>query len=150
MENASDLCRSCRRAGDDNGNGRMIVSLAADVFSTFRTVAVPGEIDLDHLTFDDDTFNVLLDKIALIGRLCALVSGVGPKTITKRLDDNGFNIRCRYATDAARFAFSFLQNRVRDIIAISGAELVRMGRGHAVATVVKDPAREDCGRAPEP
>jgi hypothetical protein len=41
---------------------------APDGFSTFRTVAVPSKTDFDRLTFDDDTFNVALDKIAVIRR----------------------------------------------------------------------------------
>ena len=56
----------------------------------------------------------------------------------------------RHARDAAGLVLSVLQERVRDIIAVAHAELVRMRRAHAVAAVVEDAAGQNGGRAPEP
>ncbi len=56
----------------------------------------------------------------------------------------------RHAGDAACFDLPILQNRLRHIVPVTHAELVRMRRAHAVAAVVKEAAGQNGGSAPEP
>ena len=50
------------------------------------------------------------------------------------------NLGSRHAGDAAGFGFAILQNRMRDIIPVAHAALVRMRRAHPVAAVVEEAA----------
>jgi hypothetical protein len=60
------------------------------------------------------------------------------------LDDGALNVRRRDARDAARLPAPLLQERMGDIITVSRAFLVCMGRCHPIAAIVKDATREDC------
>src|SRR6202040_2209505 len=62
----------------------------------------------------------------------------------------GLNLGGRHAGDVACFDPSILQNRMRHIIPVADAALVRMRRAHAVAAVVEEAAGQNGGRAPEP
>src|SRR5258707_11687992 len=60
---------------------------ACNVYS--RSVQV-----FDRLTFDDDTFNVALDRIAVLRRYGALTIRVGSKTLAQHLNYSGFDVGC--------------------------------------------------------
>src|SRR6266849_289880 len=113
MENASGRCRNHRREGHGNGNGRMAATICAtDVFSVFRTVAVPSKTDFDRLTSDDDTSNVALDKIAIIRRYRTVTIGVGSKTLAQHLNYSVFDVGCGHPGHATGLSGSLLQGRV--------------------------------------
>src|ERR1700730_7620392 len=54
------------------------------------------------------------------------------------------NVGSRHAGNVARCCFAILQNRMRDIVPVAHAALVRMRRAHPVAAVVKETAGEYC------
>src|SRR5258708_1494779 len=85
---------------------------ATDVFSVFRTVAVPSKTHFDRLTFDDDTSNVALDKIAIIRRYRTVTIGVGSKTLAQHLNYSVFDVGCGHPGHATGLSGSLLQGRV--------------------------------------
>src|SRR3984893_3306943 len=63
--------------------------------------------------------------------------------------NEGLDLGGRHAGDAACFGLAILQNRMRHIIPVADAALVRMRRAHPVAAVVEETAGQNGGRAPE-
>src|SRR5271166_6462231 len=55
-----------------------------------------------------------------------------------RIDDPSFNLHRRDTCDGSRVLLAALQNRLRDIIAVSTSALGRMTRTHPVAAIVED------------
>src|SRR5262249_37469846 len=78
-----------------------------------------------------------------------LLRGSG-KVLADAVEQEGFYLRGRYPRDAARFCLPALPKRGRDVVTVAHAELVRMGRAHAVAAVVEDAAGENGARAFKP
>ena len=62
----------------------------------------------------------------------------------------GLDLGGRHAGDAACFGLAILQDRMRHIIPVADAALVRMRRAHPVAAVVEEAAGQNGRRASEP
>jgi hypothetical protein len=62
----------------------------------------------------------------------------------------GLNLGGRHAGDVACLGLAILQKRLRHIIPVAHAVLVRMRRAHPVAAVVEEATSQNGGRAPEP
>src|ERR1700733_579841 len=58
--------------------------------------------------------------------------------------------RRRHPWDAAGLIPSALQQRAGHIIAVAHSELVRMGRAHAMAAIIKETPGENAGSSPKP
>jgi hypothetical protein len=75
------------------------------------------------------------DQLGIILRLLQRRRG-GPK----RADDQRLDLGCRHARDGARVPA--LQHGLRDVVAVPSRALSRMARGHGVAPVIPDAAKE--------
>src|SRR5258708_29500697 len=137
----------CER-GPRDGNGCL---RSVGTFTIPRTASLSistriHEVDFDGLRLDDHAIELALDQIAVVrvGRLVVITTD--SKTLTKSFHHKTFDLWCGYAGHAARLVGSLLQDRMRNVVAIARAVLVRVRRGHPVATVVENAARENCWR----
>src|SRR5258708_7586536 len=70
---------------------------------------------------------------------------VGADAVKHQLLDLGR----RHARHAASFVLPVLQERMGYIVAVTHPQLVRVGRAHAIATIIENAAGQNAGRVPE-
>ena len=120
--------------------------LEAVVFGLSRCLAIGNEADFQCLRFDDHARDMVFDQVAVrrlpVTHCCEVPADP--------FAHEGLDLGGRHAGDAACFDLPILQNRLRHIVPVTHAELVRMRRAHAVAAVVEEAAGQNGGSAPEP
>ena len=72
------------------------------------------------------------------------------KVLADAVAHKGLDLGGRHAGDVACFGLSILQDRMRHIIPVAHAALLRMRRAHPVAAVVEEAAGQNGRRAAEP
>jgi hypothetical protein len=106
-------------------------------------------MDFESPCLNDDAIKLALNAVAVIrnGRLLPIL--VGPEVLTKGLEHNAFDLRCRDAGHAASLVVSLLQKRMGNIVAVSRTTLVCVGVMRLPRSSKMRPARiDDFGLAP--
>src|SRR5580704_19449624 len=102
------------------------------------------------LRFYDHARDMALDQVAVRGSRRRLPITHCCKVPADPFAHEGLDLGGRHAGDVAWLGLAILQNRMRRIIPVADAALVRMRRAHAVAAVVEEAAGQNGGSAPEP
>src|ERR1700730_13778273 len=124
--------------------------LEAGVFGLRQNLTRGNEAAFQGLRLDDHARDMVLDQVAVrkhgLGLCCIHCCKVPADAVAHE----GLDLGGRHAGDAAYFGLSILQDRMRHIIPVAHAALVRMRRAHPVAAVVEQAPGQNGGRAPEP
>ena len=136
----------------DRGRRRVTGSrvIKTRVFGLSRCLARGNEPDVQCLRFDDHARDMALDQLAVRKRGLGFCCVHCCKVPADAVAHEGLDLGGRHAGDAACLGLAILQDRMRHIIPVAHAALVRMRRAHAVAAVVEEAAGQNGGRAPEP
>jgi hypothetical protein len=97
-----------------------------------------GQLYLNGVRPDDDARHMALDQIAVIAAVRLVVLAPRFQMLADSLDHPAFDLGSRHPRDAAGLILTLLNNRLRDVIAVSRPELDRMTWAHPVAAVIVD------------
>ena len=129
---------------------RIGVSRIADAAILFYAIGGVPQMKRDGVWFDNDAVHMALDQVAVAGWCTGSIVSDWSEAISKGVDDQRLDLGRGHAGNAASLGVLFLQNGVRDIIAVADPILVRVGRRHPVAAIIKDAAGEKRPRPPQP
>jgi hypothetical protein len=101
-----------------------------------------AELNFNFPRFDDDPFDVLRNQF-LVRWVRAPLPADFVETIAHGLFHHALDLGRRDSGHLPCPLLLFLQDRVGDVVSIPHAPLIRVGRGHAVAPLVKNAAHKD-------
>jgi hypothetical protein len=142
--------RCCPRQRD-HGRGMDAGSRISEagIFTLNQCFPRGNETDLQCLRPDKHARDMAFDQLVVRKagrRLFSHRCKVPADTVT----DEALDVGSRHPGNTAGFGLAILQQRLRDIIPVVRALLIRMRQAHAVAAVVEKAAGQKSDRTPEP